>query len=276
MIEKISLNQTLNPSFSPQAPCVHKVYYLRPAMPVLFPRVDLVIPCYNPPADWPERVAGHFEAVGQALRDLTPNLRLIVVDDGSLPPIPQSVVTRLKARIPNLLWMSYPDNQGKGHALRVGVAAAQADFYIVTDADFPYTPESIRRVLEVLLKAGGIAAGNRRADYYAHVPPFRRWLSQNLRFWLRTVLRQPVDDSQCGLKGFDEAGKAIFLQTTIRRFLFDLEFLLLAAKQLNVTPVPVELRPGVVFSRVNWRILATEMGNLLWLAVVFVRRPSAP
>ena len=82
---------------------------------------------------------------------------------------------------------------------------------------------------------------------------------------LRNVLKQPIDDSQCGLKAFDNTGKALFLQTTIDRFLFDLEFLMMAGNSITVSPVPVELRPGVVFSPVNWKVLATEGGNFLKL-----------
>lgn len=121
------------------------------------------------------------------------------------------------------------------------------------------------RVAETLLHKGGVAAGNRDTTYYAHVPLFRRLLSKFLRWMLRNLLRQPISDSQCGLKGFDAAGKAIFLQTTIDRFLFDLEFLMLANGKVPVTPVPVELRPGVVFSKVGWKILTTELRNFLRL-----------
>jgi hypothetical protein len=55
------------------------------------------------------------------------------------------------------------------------------------------------------------------------------------------------------------------LETTIERFLFDLEFLMLANGRVAITPVPVELREGVVFSKVGWKILATEGKNFLWL-----------
>jgi hypothetical protein len=93
---------------------------------------------------------------------------------------------------------------------------------------------------------------------------------------LRHVLRQPIDDSQCGLKAFDNAGKAVFLETRIDRFLFDLEFLMLANGRVRVTPVQVQLRDGVVFSQVGWKILAAEGKNFLRLLIqnMFKKRPS--
>jgi hypothetical protein len=90
-------------------------------------------------------------------------------------------------------------------------------------------------------------------------------VGSSLRWMLRHVLRQPIDDSQCGLKGFDHSGKALFLETTIDRFLFDLEFLMLAKNRVKVTPVQVELREGVVFSKVGWKVLAAEGKNFIRL-----------
>lgn len=192
---------------------------------------------------------------------------MVVVDDGSPNENAKSIFLHLTEIEPSSRVISYPDgvNRGKGYALRRGVNFSTAGYLLVTDADFPYTIESMRRVVATLVEKGGIVAGNRDTAYYDKVPFFRRLLSKGLRWLLRHVLRQPVDDSQCGLKAFDEAGKAVFLETTINRFLFDLEFLMLANGRVRVTPVAVELRTGVVFSKVGWRILATEGRNFLRL-----------
>ena len=223
------------------------------------------MPCYNPPEGWEAALAAKFADFRAALAGLVDETGLIVVNDGSTRHVAGQNFDRLKMLSPGAQVVSYPENRGKGYALRQGVMAADAPLLLVTDADFPYTIDSMRRVVEALHVHGGIAAGNRDTAYYANVPLFRRWLSQTLRWLLRNVLRQPIDDSQCGLKAFDKTGKNVFLETTIDRFLFDLEFLMLASGRVRVTPVPVELRPGVVFSSVGWKILATEGGNFLRL-----------
>lgn len=210
-------------------------------------------------------MATQFTDFQKTVNDLVGAVGLIVVNDGSGRNTTEANFARMRQMAPGTLVVSYDKNRGKGYALRQGVTASQADFHLVTDADFPYTLESMRRVTEVLCTTGGIAAGNRDTGYYQKVPLFRRGLSKSLRWMLRNILRQPIGDSQCGLKGFDNAGKAVFLETTIDRFLFDLEFLMLAGKRVRVTPVPVQLRPGVVFSKVGWRILATEGRNFLRL-----------
>lgn len=210
-------------------------------------------------------MAGRFSLFRAAVAGLTDNTGLIVVNDGSTAEAADSIFRRLSEIVPEVKIVSYAVNRGKGYALRQGVAASDTDFHLVTDADFPYTIESMQRIVVHLRERGGIAAGNRDTAYYDRVPVFRRWLSRGLRWLLRNVLRQPIGDSQCGLKGFDNQGKKVFLETTINRFLFDLEFLMIANGRVPVTPVPVELREGVTFSKVGWRILMTEGRNFLWL-----------
>ncbi|HOY04919.1 MAG TPA: glycosyltransferase family 2 protein [Saprospiraceae bacterium] len=228
-------------------------------------RLHVIVPCYNPPPGWEKALAAHYQDFSRALNGWADELKLVVVNDGPSTHTQSANFAYLKELLPTVGVVDYAQNRGKGYALRQGVASTEADFYLVTDADFPYTIDSMIRVAQTLKQHGGIAAGNRDTTYYERVPLLRKWLSQFLRWMLRNILRQPIDDSQCGLKGFDNAGKAVFLKTTIDRFLFDLEFLMLANGKVPVTPVQVELRESVVFSAVSWKILATEGRNFLWL-----------
>lgn len=266
---------------APVQPKYQPLYGIRTYTPALFStfahrndirilkpvRLNVIVPCYNPPEDWEQALAVKLELFRATVSGLVGELGLIVVNDGSPTNATELNFKILREKIPGVQIVSYVTNRGKGYALRQGVAQSDADFHVVTDADFPYDMASMKRIAATLLEKGGIAAGNRDTGYYAHVPFFRRLISKVLRWTLRNVLRQPISDSQCGLKGFDNVGKAIFLQTTIDRFLFDLEFLMLAKSKVSVTPVPVELRPGVVFSKVGLKILATEARNFLKIII---------
>lgn len=225
----------------------------------------IVVPCYNPSEEWGPAFALKFTELKAHLSSLTPTIDLVLVNDGHINGTRPAVLDQLPALVPGIQIISYEQNRGKGYALRQGVQQAQGDIYLITDADFPYTMDSMVAIVGHLIRQGGIAAGNRDLAYYSHVPLFRRLLSKGLRWMLRNLLRLQVTDSQCGLKGFDNAGKTVFLETGIDRFLFDLEFLLLAKKRVAVYPVPVQLRPGVVFSKVGWKVLATEGANFLKL-----------
>lgn len=228
-------------------------------------QLDIIIPLYKPAADWGRKLAFHFDALRDKLSDI--ELKLLIVNDGS--PDEKTVAGGfrdvLKAGIDARL-ISYSPNRGKGHALRSGLAQSEAEYAIYTDLDFPYDTASMVDVIKAVgQRRADIVLGYREDDYYTNVPPFRRALSETFRFVLRSVLRFPVTDTQCGLKGMNRRGKEIFLQTRINRFLIDMEFIKLASrdKHLVILPVVVQLRKDVKFSTMGPGILLKELVNLL-------------
>lgn len=232
------------------------------------------MPCYNPPEGWAENVIQSYGNVCGLLGE-TVAVNIILVNDGSGKGIRDEDISLLKSNLPAFEYVAYPQNRGKGYALRQGVAAAKGDLYLYTDIDFPYTTQSLQNVF-ALLKSGSadVVAGVRDENYYTHVPGPRRRISKILRWMLRTFLRLKVTDTQCGLKGFNAKGKAIFLYTRIDRFLFDLEFIFLSSneKNLRLQPAQVELRPGIEFSRARLGILARESVNFGWIFLRGIKR----
>jgi glycosyltransferase involved in cell wall biosynthesis len=226
-------------------------------------KINIIIPCYNPPsADWAANIVKEF----RALELLVPQcmLGLVVVNDGATKGVKTSDFGLLKNEITDCNIISYEKNRGKGHALRQGIARSEADFHVFTDVDFPYQLFSVAKIITSVIENKGIAAGYRNQTYYKKVPLFRKLLSIAFRSFIRLV-GIPVSDTQCGLKGFDNEGKAIFLKTTTERYLFDFEFLILASRQKNIAiySVPVQLKNGVVFTTMGWKVLQTELFNLI-------------
>lgn len=220
---------------------------------------DLILPCYNPLPGWAGNILVSVARLREALPDAEPHI--VLVNDGSLRGIEAPDLDLLRASLPHFTYVSYNDNQGKGYALRQGTAHARHPLCLFTDIDFPYEEASMATLYRILSGPEvDIAAGVRDDGYYASVPPARVFISRSLRFLTRQLLRLPVSDTQCGLKGFNQRGKALFLRSQTKRYLFDLEFLYLAARQqgLRVRAVPVRLKPGVVFSRMSPQILLTE------------------
>ncbi len=222
-------------------------------------KISLVLPCYNPPENWAEVVVdsvASIEAKGLF------SVELIVVNDGSTERVTDESIAFLKAKISNINVIDYEVNRGKGYALRKGVAVAKQDLIIYTDIDFPYTEESFMKVYEGLAQGNDVVPGHRGAAYYTNTPFIRKLISKSLRWTLKTFLRLPTDDSQCGIKGFNQVGAKVFLDTQIDRFLFDLEFIKLASKRkVKFQKAEVTLKPNVVFSKVNFKILARESLN---------------
>ncbi|MDB5283479.1 MAG: hypothetical protein JWO06_2554 [Bacteroidota bacterium] len=222
--------------------------------------LSIVLPCYNPDRLWIQNITTRLQSLLKEISDL----ELIIVNDGSYLNYSQEDIQKITDQFSFVKVLSYPLNQGKGHALREGVKIAKGNLIIYTDIDFPYTHESLMEIFSALKQGNDLAVGVRGKEYYTHLPSQRIFISKTLRFLIRKFLRIPTDDTQCGLKGFNQKGKDIFLQTTINRYLFDLEFIFLAArKKLIIKTVEVNLREGVELSSMRWKILFQESGNFL-------------
>ena len=225
--------------------------------------LDIILPAYNPLPGWEDIVIGRFQSLVKALPDV--KIRLFIVNDGSQRLDENHSAGVIQEVIPDLQWISYKENRGKGYALRQGVKNSTADFIVYTDIDWPYTEESMIGVIQTLTGSADAVIGKRDENYYTHLPRARRRISRLLRSFNAKLLRLKVDDTQAGLKGFRKNIKDIFLSTTIDRYLFDLEFIYLisAKKEIKVVGYPIALRPGITFSKMNRKILFQEARNFL-------------
>lgn len=219
------------------------------------------MPCYNPPEGWINGIIVNYQSICDDIQE-RPNL--ILVNDGSTHNLKEEDISMLQNNIEQLNFISLTENQGKGAALRKGVEASVGDKIIFTDIDFPYEKESFLNVLNALHE-NNVVLGVRESDYYKKVPMFRKFLSKSFRFAMKSFLNLKSDDTQCGLKAFDSIGKKYFLQTTTKRFLFDLEFVLYCskAKDIQLCTEKVKLKEGVVFSKMPMKILLREGLNFL-------------
>lgn len=223
-------------------------------------QLSIVLPCYNPPQDWHLQVITSYQAIS---KDLGFEPELIIVNDGSTQNI-KPEFEYLKGLVNNIKLISLQENQGKGAALRQGVQHTNGNWVIYTDIDFPYTKDSFLQIFHALENGNDVAIGIKDNSYYAHLPKMRKYISKILRQGIRSFFKMPITDTQCGLKGFNQKGKSIFLSTTINRYLFDLEFVYLTFRKENNCKViarEVSLRPNVIFRAMNLRILLSESKN---------------
>jgi glycosyltransferase involved in cell wall biosynthesis len=227
--------------------------------------VSLVLPCYNPPPGWEQSIVTSFSLFCSRIKDET---ELVIVMDGVSDAVTPQSISFLQQKIPQLKLIRYELNRGKGYAIREGVKAAIGDIIIYTDIDFPYAPESIYAIYQGLSNdEQDVAIGVKNDDYYTHVPQLRRIISRFLRVLIRLFLSMPITDTQCGLKGFKRSVAPLFLDTTIDRYLFDLEFVrnCFKSKKYRVKAIPVALNENVHFRSMNYRILLSESVDFIRL-----------
>ena len=199
-------------------------------------RLSVVIPAYEEET----LIKGTIDAVSADLEQAIDrgDFEILVVDDGS-PDRTSDVAAGAGARV-----LAMPSNQGKGAAVRAGVAEAKGRTVVFTDADLAYSPHLIVEVMEQVEQGWDVVVGSRRHDDTNTLVRARRMRELGgrvINLLTQIVLLGNFHDTQCGLKGFrGDVGKAIFERTRINGFAFDVEVFLIAEQdRLSLTEIPV-------------------------------------
>ncbi len=236
----------------------------RPARPG--DTLDIVCPCYNPPAGFVASLAHGLAELHGFYPDK--QLHLIVVNDGSPCNFGDEQRAALREAVPGVEIVDIPHG-GKGAAIRAGIACSRAPYTIYTDIDMPYTAGSMREVVDRVFAGEDVVIAVRNRSYHSQLSPVRKLMSYGSKMLNRIFLNIRHTDTQGGLKGLSPRARAVMLRTRISDFLFDTEFVVLAArdKRLRIGEVETSLRDGVVMSKMSGRVLFRELRNFFRIAI---------
>lgn len=225
--------------------------------------VSIVLPLYNPKGEWAQQFINNAKELNEFLPSHI-SAEYIVVLDGPMQAETALGFDFIEQHLEHVRFISYADNKGKGYALRQGVKAAHTPYVLMVDFDFPYKKENILELLTLLDKGTDVVVGRRTKQYFSQVPFKRKFISKVFSTLNRLFLDLPLYDTQSGIKGFNQKGSSIFLQTVIDRFLVDTEFLVRVHKtRLSVNIIDIELRPHITFSDFGVQVIKTELLNFL-------------
>ncbi len=246
------------------------------------PALTIVLPAYNEEARLGSALdelfgylhrRGHFGRDGRpGAEELPLSIDVLVVDDGSADHTADIVRARAEFAVGELHLLSVPHG-GKGSAVRAGMLAAAGDVIVFADADMATPPDELVLVMEALRTADA-AYGSRiqadGSDMRTTQPAWRRALGKSFHLLASWWVVGPVDDTQCGFKGFHrEVARDIFARQKITSIVFDVEVIYLVRRLgYRGVVVPIHwgdrrgsrMRPGFLLGlRVAWDLFRVPL-----------------
>lgn len=203
------------------------------------PEISIVVPAYNEEL----RLGKTLSELVAYWRGRPESWEIIVVDDGSSD---RTAEVARSFRDAGVRLLQLPANEGKGAALRRGIAESRGRFVFLVDADLPYALEFFPRALAVLRRGTGAALGARDLPESEHDPTYpklRVWMGRIFSGLVNAVLRLGIPDTQCGFKGFQgDLVRRVLPYTAETGYALDLELLVaLQASGAAMVRLPVHL-----------------------------------
>jgi len=208
---------------------------------VATPVVSLVIPVHN----GVDFVTKSVDEARRFLEKKLPAFEIIIVDDGSTDGTTAALGPLLDDRV---RLISLPENLGKFAALKAGMAVANGECRVFTDADLPYDLEAVPYIVNLINgRAFDIVVGDRalpESVSLTNARVARKLSSRIFSYCVRMLVTGGLFDSQCGIKGFrGEVADALFPLVTDNSFSGDVELLYIALKHnLSIRRIPVRLQ----------------------------------
>jgi glycosyltransferase involved in cell wall biosynthesis len=185
---------------------------------------------------------------------------IIVVDDGSTDET-RKIVGRLTGD--RVRFVGYQRNQGKGHALKVGLNNATGEFAFLIDSDSEIRPKELLSYVEALESADFVIGSKRNPLSNVRTPAMRMFLSLGFNILERLLTGLRATDTQAGLKAArSSALYQVLPLLSVKRYAFDTELLAVASLfnfKINELPVNVELK-GTFSARQMLQILFDLLG----------------
>lgn len=133
----------------------------------------------------------------------------------------------------NVKVMVYMKNQGKGHAVRLGMSKATGDYVAFIDSGMEIDPNGISMLLEHMewYNADIIVGSKRHPASIVKYPLERRILSTGYQLLVRLLFHLQIRDTQAGIKIFKrKVLERILPRLLVKQYAFDLEMLAVASR----------------------------------------------
>lgn len=200
------------------------------------PYLSIIIPIYNE-----EKRINNLEKIISYFKKQKYSQEIILVNDGSADKTLKTLKS-LKYQSKFKL-LSYPQNFGKGYAIKTGMQEAAGKYRLFLDIDLSTPVDEVEKILPYLEKFD-IVIGSRKmksSNLITRQPLVREFLGKIFTSLSQIVLQLKITDFTCGFKCFSQkAAEEIFSRQTINRWGFDSEILYIGKKRkFSIKEIPV-------------------------------------
>ncbi|GAC1438248.1 MAG: hypothetical protein NVSMB68_09990 [Thermoanaerobaculia bacterium] len=212
------------------------------------PLLSVVVPCYNERATVAELL--------RRVRQVSIDKEIIVVDDASTDGS-RDVVAGLAEHWPEIRQILQGVNQGKGAAIRRGIAEARGDIVLIQDADLEYDPDEYPKLVQPIIDGhADVVFGSRFEGYPRRVMLYWHRLGNTfLTFLSNMTTNLDLTDMETCYKAFR---REVIQSIPIRsdRFGFEPEITAKVAKRgYRIYEVPISYygRDYWEGKKINWK-----------------------
>ncbi len=191
---------------------------------------------------------------------------VIVVNDGSTDGTGE-----ILADIDGIEVISYRDNRGKGHALRVGLARADERgfrYALTVDADGQHFPEDIVLFLEQAQQMPDALVIGARNLAQENMPTKNTFANRFSNFWFRLETGKKMDDTQSGFRLYP-LKPLRNMRFITSRYEFELESAVRLAWRgvpvVNIPYIMLRMRSGYPISNLSGIFRASRFLTACWL-----------
>ncbi|HUQ85176.1 MAG TPA: glycosyltransferase [Candidatus Limnocylindrales bacterium] len=204
--------------------------------------LSLVVPSFKQK----KTIVKDINSMSKTLNQLDTKYEIIVVIDGDVDNTYQELK---KIKNNKIKIISYPKNQGKGHAVRVGMLKAKGDIIGFLDAGMDIHPTGFKMLLNHMewYDADIIVGSKLHPVSKVNYPFYRKVLSWGYRQVTKTLFGFKVRDTQVGLKFFKrKVVKDVLPRLLVKKYAFDIEILavsyLLGYKKIYEAPIEINFK----------------------------------